>query len=70
MSIVANIAEGYGRKSKRDFKRYLTIAIGSVNEVKAFLDIIKVLYPKVNVEKECLFFESLGKQIWSFRQKL
>ena len=37
-SIALNIAEGYGRKaSKAEFKRYLTIAYSSNNEVKVQL---------------------------------
>jgi four helix bundle protein len=40
VSIVANIAEGYGKKrSTKDFRAYLDIAIGSANEVIALLDV-------------------------------
>ena len=38
-SIVMNIAEGYGRSgSLADFKRFLTMAIGSNDEVRVQLD--------------------------------
>ena len=43
LSIPLNIAEGYGRKSKEDFKRFLKISLGSSNEVEALLEISKEL---------------------------
>ncbi len=37
VSIMSNIAEGHGRFTKRDYIRFLSIANGSVNEVRAQL---------------------------------
>jgi len=37
LSIPANIAEGAGRESVREFRRYLTIALGSAAEVENHL---------------------------------
>ena len=37
LSISNNIAEGFGRKSQKDFKRFLQIALGSTNEVKSMV---------------------------------
>lgn len=37
ISVTSNIAEGYGRRSPRDFARFLTIASGSVAEVQSQL---------------------------------
>jgi four helix bundle protein len=43
-SIPTNIAEGYGRrKSAREFKHYLTIALGSANEMIVHLEIAREL---------------------------
>ncbi|MCC7362311.1 MAG: four helix bundle protein [Anaerolineales bacterium] len=43
-SIPANIAEGYGRrKSAREFKHYLTLALGSSNETIVHLEIARAL---------------------------
>lgn len=69
MSIVANIAEGYGRHSNKDKAHFLAIALGSCNEVSAFLDIIQRIY-NIDTTKQKDFFNQLGKQIWSYRQKV
>lgn len=37
ISISNNIAEGFDRKSDREFKRYLAIALGSLSEVKSMV---------------------------------
>ena len=42
-SIPTNIAEGYGRKSKEEFKRFLKISLGSCNELQVHLDFCKDL---------------------------
>lgn len=43
-SIPANIAEGYGRRrSVRDFKHYLAMALGSANEMVVHLEIAREL---------------------------
>ena len=42
-SIAANIAEGKGRFSKKEFKQFLYIARGSIYETITFLSIMKEL---------------------------
>jgi four helix bundle protein len=43
-SIPTNIAEGYGRrKSSKEFKHYLAIALGSANEMAVHLEITREL---------------------------
>ena len=43
VSVPSNIAEGAGRKSKKEFVQFLYIAIGSLNEVETQLEIAKRL---------------------------
>ena len=43
VSIPSNIAEGYGRKSKKDYIRFLQIAMGSIFEIQPQLEISKNL---------------------------
>jgi four helix bundle protein len=38
-SVVLNFAEGYGKSSSRDARRFFLIARGSANEVAAILDV-------------------------------
>ncbi len=37
VSIMANIAEGFNRNSRKEFLRFLTISLGSVSETKSHL---------------------------------
>ena len=71
LSIPLNIAEGYGRQSKEEFKRFLKISLGSSNEVEALLEISKELrYIKEeeyqNLSKEN---EEIGKMIYRTIEK-
>ncbi len=43
VSIVANIVEGRGKQSDKDFRRFLYISNGSLNECQCFLEIAKEL---------------------------
>ena len=43
-SVPTNIAEGYGRrKSAKEFKRFLTLSLGSANEMMVHLEIAREL---------------------------
>lgn len=72
VSISLNIAEGSSRKSKVDFKRFIQIALGSVNEV------VTCLYIALNEEyinkqdfetvyKQC---EQISKMLYGFQKYL
>lgn len=44
-SVGANIAEGYGRFGKKEYTRFLQIALGSANETEYWLLLIAEEYP-------------------------
>ena len=57
-SVPANIAEGFGRRSTKDFLRYLEIASGSLEETKYFLRLSKDLKylneePYLQLKSDC-----------------
>ena len=43
VSIPSNIAEGYGRRSKKDYLRFLQIAMGAVYELQTQIEISRNL---------------------------
>lgn len=67
LSVPANIIEGYARVNKNEFRRFLSIALGSLAEVEYFLDFSykqKLIDNKdfkaiVTLKEEC------GRVIWS-----
>ena len=67
LSIPLNIAEGYGKKkSVKEFKRFLSIALGSSNEIEVLLDFMKDLgYIQEQTYDELKEkYEILGKRIY------
>lgn len=67
LSVPANIIEGYARNSKKEFHRFLSIALGSLSEVEYFLQfsfkqkLIRqpAFAELMNLKEEC------GRIIWS-----
>ncbi len=41
LSIILNIAEGSGKSSDKDFRRYIQNSLGSVNELAAAIDVAR-----------------------------
>jgi four helix bundle protein len=72
VSISSNIAEGSSRKSKKDYIRFIDIAIGSLNEVESILHISQ----KIGLisEPECdtmqTSIQKLGNSLGAFRKFL
>ncbi|MFA5076629.1 MAG: four helix bundle protein [Patescibacteria group bacterium] len=72
VSIPSNIAEGYGRRSNGDFRRFLLIARGSLFELETQLLIAKKL--KITKEDTTAKVESLmievSKLLYCFIKKI
>ena len=68
LSVVLNIAEGYGRGPKH-FRNYLLISNGSVNETIACLEVIEDIY-SIPTKTYITKYEYLGRQISVFSSKL
>jgi len=65
MSVILNIAEGSSRKYKNDFRRFLEISLGSLNEVVAIIDLLKEcsLVTQEYFETTLETAESIAKQL-------
>ncbi|HWR72298.1 MAG TPA: four helix bundle protein [Nitrospirota bacterium] len=71
-SVIFNIAEGSGKKSDKELNRYFDIALGSLNETVAGVDVLldnglitSELFGDV-VQKA----EAISKQLGGFKKKL
>ena len=71
LSIPANIVEGHARKSKKEFRQFINIALGSLAETKYFFDFSKRLgYHNKEHPEIAELLEETGKILWSFYKKL
>jgi len=72
ISISANIAEGAGRQTDKDFRNFLFIALGSAFEVEALIDLsIDLDYMKKESQLGLLDrINHIQKQLNSFIKKL
>lgn len=72
VSVGSNIAEGAGRNTDKDFKRFLSIAYGSSYELETQIIIAANLefVEKSKYEKLCGEIDELQKMIYSFSKKL
>jgi four helix bundle protein len=72
VSIPSNIAEGYGRGTRRDYRNFIAIARGSTLELQTQLAIAGELgFGRASLMKEVRAqAEEVGKMLWGLLQKL
>lgn len=72
VSVPSNIAEGYGRNTRRDYRNFVAVARGSVLEVQTQLAIAKELGlgQPAFMQKIQAQAEEVGKMLWALLQKL
>ena len=71
-SIPSNIAEGYGRNSTNDYKRFLQIAVGSLFKLQTQIEIafnLKYIAQHTHIEIISLSTE-IDKMLYSIIQKI
>jgi four helix bundle protein len=72
VSILANIAEGAGRNTEKDFKHFLSIALGSAFELEALVDVAtEINFMNKSTQKETIeLLQIVQKQLNAFITKL
>ena len=72
VSIASNIAEGFGRRTKRDFRRFLRISMGSLFELQTQIELVYRIYSKEEINDSTLFQNSreLERMLSSFIRTL
>jgi len=72
VSVVANIVEGYSKPSRKDFARFISISIGSINELELFINISYELeyFDKIEFNKMSGLILEVKKLLYSFQKSL
>ncbi|MBR4787229.1 MAG: four helix bundle protein [Bacteroidales bacterium] len=72
ISVPSNIAEGYGRQSKKEYLQFLSIANGSVCEIETQLLLcLRIGYlTEENTKETFQLLSEIGKIITTIKQKL
>ena len=72
LSVILNVAEGSSKQSDKDFNRYIAIALGSVDETVASLEVAFDLniITKAQLNYFEIKYEIIAKQLGGFSKKL
>lgn len=72
LSIPTNIVEGYGRNNKKEFGRFLSIALGSLAETGYLLEFAfeRGYINESNFEKVMVLKEEVGQIIWKLYRSM
>lgn len=63
VSIPSNIAEGFRRRSNKEFIRFLNIAMGSCSELETLLEIIRQVFPDIVVGTHLSSTDEVGRML-------
>jgi four helix bundle protein len=71
LSVILNIIEGFARQSKKEFRRFLLIAFGSLKETKYILyfSLEQKFLSEEEYKKLLLISEEVAKILWSIIRK-
>ncbi|MFN2398298.1 MAG: four helix bundle protein [Gemmatimonadaceae bacterium] len=72
VSVPTNIAEGYGRESRREYLRYLSIANGSLKELETLLLVVQRanLVSVGRADSTCVLADRVGGLLTALRRSL
>ena len=71
ISIPANIAEGHGRRTRRDYARYVSIARGSLRELETLLLLVaRRNFAEESVTRALAIAEEVGRMLTVLRERL
>jgi len=70
LSIPTNIVEGHARRSKKEFRQFINIALGSLAETDYLFNFSKRLGYHTNSADIENLLEEVGKVLWSFYRSL
>lgn len=70
--MVLNIAEGSGKPSDNELNRFFNIALGSLYETLAGIDLLYTqrLIPEKDFNEVCEFVNMISNQLGGFKKKL
>ena len=70
LSIPTNIVEGYSRRSKKEFKQFVNIALGSYAETKYLFNFSKKLGYIKDTSNIDELIDEVGRMLWGFYKTL